>query len=166
MKKIILLTVSCVLMFSTTAQINAKIQKETLGQNILICMTLTNNSGHPIHVIDGSMIGDDGGIENNGNTYMVFSSYDANNNLLETSDKIPFTLSDPGIRKPAIKFAVDQSWTSKRILFTITGCVGIFSKNSNMNVKYIKAKIHVCYARPDTDDSFRELDINVSQIDL
>jgi len=153
-------------MLSTTAQINAKIQKETLGQNILICTTLTNNSGHPIHVVDGSMIGDDGGIDNDGNTYIVFYSYDVNNNLLETSSMIPFTLSDPGSKKAAIKFAVGQSWTSKRVLFTITGCVGIFNKNRNTNLKYIKAKVHVCYARPDTDGSFIELDINVGQIDL
>jgi hypothetical protein len=166
MKKIILLTISCIFMLSATAQISATIVKKTLGQNIFICTTLTNNSGYPIHVIDGSMIGDDGGIESNGSTYIVFSSYDVNNNLLETSKKIPFTLSVPGIKRPVIKFPVDQSWSSNRILFTTIGCVGIFSKEINTSLKYIKAKVHVCYAKPDTDESFRELDIDVSQITL
>jgi len=164
LKKIFLLTASCVFLLNVTAQISVKVEKKYIGQYVVIYTTLTNTSGYPIHVVDGSLMGDDGGIESSGNTNIVFSSYDINNNLLETSDMIPFTLSDPGNRKPVIKFATGQSCLSQRLLFTANGFYGIFDKAMNAGIRYFKAKIHVKYCRPGIDDSFKELDIDVSQI--
>lgn len=165
MKKIILLTVSCIFMLNATAQFSATITKKILGQNSFICTTLTNNSGHLLLVIDGSVIGNDGGIENNGSTYVIFSCYDSNNTLLETSEMIPFTLSS-GEKRPTIKFPAGQSWSSNRILFSTIGCHGIFSNENSANLKYIKATVHICYANPDTDKSFTEFEIEVNQLTL
>lgn len=166
MKKIILLTVSCIFMLNTSAQFSATITKKILGQNIFICTTLTNNSGYLLHVIDGSVIGNDGSVENNGSTYIIFSCYDSNNTLLETSRMIPFTLTNAGEKRPAIKFPAGQSWSSNRILFSTIGCYGIFSNENSANLKYIKAKVHICYGRPDTDKSFTEFEIDVNQLTL
>jgi hypothetical protein len=157
---------TCCVTLNASAQINAIIEKKSKGDNIFICTTLTNNSDYLIHVIDGSLIANDGGIESTGHTYIVFSSYDANNNLLETS-KIPFSLSDAEMKKPLIKLPIGQSRSSCRVLFPIYGCFGIFSKEASAKLKYIRAKVHVCYARPSTtDETFKELDIDVNQIVL
>lgn len=166
MKKIILLTVSCIFILNATAQFSATITKKILGQNSFICTTLTNNSGHLLLVIDGSVLRDDGGIINYGCTYVIFSCYDSNNILLETSKKIPFTLTTAGEKRPVIKFPAGQSWSSNRILFSTIGCYGIFSNENSANLKYINAKVHICYAKPDTDKSFTEFEIEVNQLNL
>jgi len=148
------------------AQINAKIEKRCSGQSTIIYIILTNTNNYPLHIIDGSLISDDGGIESSGNTYIVFSSYDANNKLLETSQEIPFTISDPGIRRAVIKFSIKQSMVAQRLLFTIPGAIGIFNNEKNMGIKYIKARVHITYCRPGIDDSFKYLNIDINQISI
>lgn len=164
MKRLFYFLTYCITL-NATAQINATIEKKSDGNNVFICTTLTNNSDYLIHVIDGSIIMNER-VSEKGFTYIIFSSYDANNNLLETST-IPFSLSDAEIKKPLIKLPIGQSRSSCMALFKIHGCIGIFRKEASANLKYIRAKVHILYARPGTtDETFKELDIDISQIVL
>ena len=145
MKKIIIVLILCMSIFSIHGQINvcASIAKVTKNSTEFIYTTITNNSSEMLQIEDGGMFEPEfNSIGEYSSLTADFSGYSSNSMLICQRKSYPLSLPY-GDQKLTIRIMPGKSYTTFTRLYTVGSQNGTFDFSYAPNIKYIDAKIHL-----------------------
>ena len=167
MKKIIIVLILCVSIFSMHGQIivSASITKVTKNSTEFIYTTITNNSTEMLQIEDGGMFEPEfNSIGEQSSLTADFSGYLNNSTLICQRKSYPLSLPY-GNQKLTIRIMPGKSYTTFTRLYTVGSQNGIFDYSYAPNIKYLDAKIHlICTLKSMT--TMKEIFITTNRVVL
>jgi len=144
MKKIILLSILSVCIFTVNAQqnINVSISTKVIDNDVYVLTTITNANDEFV-VISATGISDPSGFVADGsNSFIILNAYNTNGTLTGIPNKvfIPRNLDDT-----KIKLLKGESYKKLDRLYSFDGYYGYYSKRFGSELSQIQAKVHLRY---------------------